>query len=357
MNDDETKNTDVSVIVITKNNAYTIQRCITGLLNQNYPKNRYEIVFVDGHSVDGTRESIEKYSQAQGSPLVKLYYENVGTMGYARNLGISKAQGKILVFTDGDAYPTDNWLREIVQLFNTNRDLAIAGGLDVLIPQDSTHTGISSWRRLKRYTGIKAASKMKTVNLAILKDVAVAFNGFDPTLSHFDESELMARLYFRGNVKNILFDPQITVFHERKMSSLSDRIEKLFKKSVIGVPTLLKKHMVKMALTCPVSTIGTSMFFIIANLFSIPFLILVILGIIPYCIPILLATIGLVSILVYSGNIMRSIRKFLPGIFFVLTLDCIVRFFGTFFGMLSWAYVALTRKWRPIVVQESLRKQ
>lgn len=54
------KNTPlVSVVVVTRNNSRTIEKCVDNLLLQDYPKTFYEIIFVDGHSSDGTDEIIK----------------------------------------------------------------------------------------------------------------------------------------------------------------------------------------------------------------------------------------------------------------------------------------------------------
>lgn len=341
--------TFVSVIVITKNNAQTIEKCITSLLNQNYPKDRYEIIFIDGLSSDGTRETIEKYTQSQNLPSIQLFTENVGTMGYARNVGISKSKGHILVFLDGDAYPTDNWVSQIVQSFNANSNLAILGGLDILTPENKTRDSISSWRRLKKSVGVKAISKIRAVNLAIKRDILNLCAGFDPKLSHFDEAELMARLYLKFKIKKVLFDPQLIVFHIREKSSLSGRIRKVFKKSVIGVPVLFRTYMIRMALLNPFSSVGTSLFFVFANFMFLLLLPFIVLGLIPLIILIFLTFLGLFFLFVYTVNIKRVTGKFLPRVLFILLIDCSVRFIGTFIGLIRWVLLRIGQKLKVLI--------
>ncbi len=49
----------VSMIVPVYNEASVIQRKLENLQALNYPKNKLEVIFVDGGSVDGTAEKIE----------------------------------------------------------------------------------------------------------------------------------------------------------------------------------------------------------------------------------------------------------------------------------------------------------
>ena len=49
----------VSVVVPTFNSESTINDCLSSLINQTYPP--YEIIVVDGGSLDSTVEKIQKY--------------------------------------------------------------------------------------------------------------------------------------------------------------------------------------------------------------------------------------------------------------------------------------------------------
>jgi len=44
----------ISIIVAVKNAEKYVRKCIDSLLNQSYPADNYEIIFVDGLSSDGT---------------------------------------------------------------------------------------------------------------------------------------------------------------------------------------------------------------------------------------------------------------------------------------------------------------
>jgi glycosyltransferase involved in cell wall biosynthesis len=324
----------VSVIVITKNNVKTIEKCIVNLKKQDYPKEFYEIIFVDGNSYDGTQEIIKKHLRLDGHPHVKFYTENVGTMGFARNLGVKNAKGDILVFIDGDAYPPDNWLSEVVRKFMDQSDFAIVGGMDILTPPNYALDSISSWRRFNKSVGVKAVSKIRTVNFAIKRDVLISYGGFDPRLSHFDEAELMARLFFKWNIRNVLYDPKLFVFHERGKRSLTSRIKKVFNKSVIGLPVLFRPYMVRMAISNPLSAIGTSLFFVFASLTFTILIFSMALGLIPIIYILFFLAFGVIFVIIYAFNMKRHTGKFESKIVFILMLDCLVRFVGTLFGLI-----------------------
>lgn len=111
----------VSVIVPVYNDEKRIEKCIKSLLNQNYPKNRLEIIIINNNSNDKTVEIIEKYP-------VRLLHENDVQSSYAaRNKGIKNSKGEILAFTDSDCIADKNWLTNGVNCFIEKNIELLAG--------------------------------------------------------------------------------------------------------------------------------------------------------------------------------------------------------------------------------------
>ena len=40
----------VSIIIPTKNNGDILEKCLASIKNLDYPKDKYEVIIVDGHS-------------------------------------------------------------------------------------------------------------------------------------------------------------------------------------------------------------------------------------------------------------------------------------------------------------------
>ena len=51
----------ISVIIPCRNEEKFIGKCLDSILNQDYPKEKMEVLVVDGMSEDRTREIIEKF--------------------------------------------------------------------------------------------------------------------------------------------------------------------------------------------------------------------------------------------------------------------------------------------------------
>lgn len=51
---------DASIVIPTFNRRLLLERCLTYLFAQDYPRDRYEIVIIDDGSTDGTKDMIRR---------------------------------------------------------------------------------------------------------------------------------------------------------------------------------------------------------------------------------------------------------------------------------------------------------
>ncbi|MFA5157216.1 MAG: glycosyltransferase [Candidatus Omnitrophota bacterium] len=93
-----------SVIVPFFNEEKYIKDCVNSLLAQDFPKEEYELIFIDSGSTDGSASFIRQFSQIQ------LFNELRRNVYFARNRGLQAARGEIIVFTDADCVVPADWL-------------------------------------------------------------------------------------------------------------------------------------------------------------------------------------------------------------------------------------------------------
>jgi len=86
----------ISVIVPTYNEEKNIERCLKSLENQTIPRNKFEVIIVDGQSKDRTVEIAKKYAD-------KVIQQKSKGVGGARNDGVEIARGNIIAVTDADS--------------------------------------------------------------------------------------------------------------------------------------------------------------------------------------------------------------------------------------------------------------
>jgi glycosyltransferase involved in cell wall biosynthesis len=99
----------VSVVVPVFNAESMIGDCIESLLNQDYPKDRYEIIIVNNDSTDGTAEVIRRY------PVKYAEERELHTPFAAEDTGIRASRGELLAFCDSDETATPSWVRTLVR--------------------------------------------------------------------------------------------------------------------------------------------------------------------------------------------------------------------------------------------------
>jgi glycosyltransferase involved in cell wall biosynthesis len=88
----------VSIIIPCRNEAAWIARCLESLARNDYPKDRLEVLVVDGMSDDGTRPIVEQF--AAGEPSVQLLDNPKRITPAALNIGIAAAKGDIVMRVD-----------------------------------------------------------------------------------------------------------------------------------------------------------------------------------------------------------------------------------------------------------------
>jgi glycosyltransferase involved in cell wall biosynthesis len=111
----------VSVICPVFNEEKFIEECIMSIIEQDYPQDMMEVLFVDGRSTDKTREIIERYMRQY--PFIKLLDNPERIVPYALNRGLEAAKGEVIMRLDGHCtYPT-NYISELVRyLYQLNAD-------------------------------------------------------------------------------------------------------------------------------------------------------------------------------------------------------------------------------------------
>ena len=112
----------ISVIIPVYNEEKFIVNCIESLLLQDYPKECMEWIFVDGRSVDKTRELIGSYI-LKYPDMIKLLDNQKQIVPCAMNIGINEAKGKYIIRLDAHAdYSKDYISKCVYTLQTTNAD-------------------------------------------------------------------------------------------------------------------------------------------------------------------------------------------------------------------------------------------
>ena len=115
------KNVQASVVVVGYNGAHYLGDCLSSILDQEMPLDRYEVIFVDNHSADG---SVELVRQRFPSVKVIALDRNVGFFA-ACDLVAREALGRYWVFVPQDTIVHRHWLPELVRAAQENGEALI----------------------------------------------------------------------------------------------------------------------------------------------------------------------------------------------------------------------------------------
>ena len=116
-----------SIIVPTKDEETVIGRCLNGLLDLDYPKDKLEIIVVDGNSTDGTCKVCSDFSaKYPGTFKIVNEKESKGKPA-ALNLALTYATGEIVGVFDADSVPEKDVLRKVASYFGDKQLMAVQG--------------------------------------------------------------------------------------------------------------------------------------------------------------------------------------------------------------------------------------
>ncbi|PYG89569.1 galactosyltransferase-like protein [Ruminiclostridium sufflavum DSM 19573] len=89
----------VSVIIPTYNRSNILKYTLSSLVNQDFPSREYEVIVIDDGSSDDTKEVV--YSYKDKLNIIYYFQEDKGfRVALARNEGIKRAKGDVLIFID-----------------------------------------------------------------------------------------------------------------------------------------------------------------------------------------------------------------------------------------------------------------
>jgi cellulose synthase/poly-beta-1,6-N-acetylglucosamine synthase-like glycosyltransferase len=173
--------TKISVIIPARNEESNIGFLLTALLQQTYPKELFEIIVIDDHSEDRTAEIVKQFNTVK-----LLVLQDDGINSYKKKAietGIAAAKGELIVTTDADCMPPEEWLQTIAAFKEEKQAVFIAA--PVVINCNASIVQIFQAMDFMVLQGITGAAVYKKklsmcngANLAYDKKVFYEVNGF-----------------------------------------------------------------------------------------------------------------------------------------------------------------------------------
>lgn len=123
----------VTIVIPVYNAEKYLEECLKSVICQSY-KN-LEIILINDGSSDTSGEICERF--ASSDDRVKVIHNDNHGVSYSRNLGISIANGKKILFIDSDDTIDENFVMKMVQpLKQKNFDIVISNVNDIYVARD-----------------------------------------------------------------------------------------------------------------------------------------------------------------------------------------------------------------------------
>ena len=199
----------VSIIMPTYNRAWIIDRAIQSVLDQTFVD--FELIIIDDGSSDDTADVLENYSDKR---IIRLSSAHLGQCG-ARNLGLSRARGKLISYLDSDNRWHPNFLE--VMTASMGRNVLIYSGQNLLLSERLSHGERIIGRRTRtRAFNPQAMLKGNLIDTnaamhtaAVLKEVG----NFDVELEHSVDWDLFVRMVIAHPLRVAYVDQILGDYH------------------------------------------------------------------------------------------------------------------------------------------------
>lgn len=231
----------VSVIVCTHNRGTLLPRVLGQIRGQNYPRDAFEIIVVDHHSIDNTRQVVQRLTEEPGVP-IRYVAEPRHGITLARNRGAEEAHYPYLAYLDDDCTVKPDWLKQIAGGFELDERVVAVGG-QVLLHWDHPRPSwlsseMDTWMAANGYLGnhpriLSINEHIVEGNMAVNHTAWKAAGGF-LGMEQFGSRNMAAgevlflqhKLYQQGG--KIAFVPDAIAYHHVGKQTLQQMVQRLY---------------------------------------------------------------------------------------------------------------------------------
>lgn len=230
------------VIIVTRNRAQSLDRCLTSLSKQTFLPT--QVIVVDNASTDRTKQILDKFKKRLS---LKYLYESRISMAAARNTGLRHANGDIVLILDDDCIANKYWVQRTINSHTKHPEASAIQGRLISRPKESIYSLILQRQRAVRIKMSRLRSGgiiyLDTANCSLKKKHIISQNlSFYETKRYTGpDSNLAAQIISKGGC--IIFDEKIIVYHQER-SSLGEFLKQRYRNGVI--PVIMKKRWPKL---------------------------------------------------------------------------------------------------------------
>lgn len=199
------KEVNISVIIPTYKSWDLLEKCLYALSQQTLEE-AFEVLVVNNDTDSSIPKTIQRFEFVQ-------FFQELHPGSYAaRNKGIREAKGDVLVFTDADCIPKEDWLEQGIKILRES-DTGLVGGPVKLFYKNPEK--LNAAEIYDKYTGFDVEGYIKqgcctTANWFSYKKTMEDAGLFNANLKSNGDTELSQKI---SSKHGITYAKQALVFH------------------------------------------------------------------------------------------------------------------------------------------------
>ena len=177
---------DVSIVIAARNEEQNIEACLLSIIVNEYKKDNFEIIVVDDHSTDNTKECIISLNapNVRVLSLPELLQGKKAALSY----GIAAANHPIIITTDADCIVSRHWIHSHAKAYQND---IVQMCTSVVLPEESPSI-------LNAFQFLDMVATMATTKAGILSQQYYLANGANLS---FRKEAFMKTSGYVGNEK------------------------------------------------------------------------------------------------------------------------------------------------------------
>ena len=226
---EKTENPQVSIIIPVYNQYRYTHLCLWALLN-NTTGISYEIILADDCSSDETRTITDRIKNIK----VIRTKENVRFLKNCNNAS-QYAQGKYLLFLNNDTQVQPNWLKPLVDLMESDKNIGLVGSQFIypdgllqeaggIIFQDASgmNYGHNDLPIKEEYNYVKEVDYISGASIMLRRELWEKLKGFDEKFvpAYYEDTDLSFRVRQQG--LKVVYQPLSKIIHFEGKSNGTD---------------------------------------------------------------------------------------------------------------------------------------
>jgi cellulose synthase/poly-beta-1,6-N-acetylglucosamine synthase-like glycosyltransferase len=163
---------EISIVIPVYNAQRGIADVVNACSKQEAPGNTIEVIAVDDGSTDSTAQRMKQL------PARYIYQENAGP-AKARNTGWKASAGEVVCFTDADCIPQNDWVKNLIDGFDSEEVGAVAGSYNIANPGKLFPQCIHEEIKIRHKQFKQYIRAFGSYNVAIKRHVLEEVGGYD----------------------------------------------------------------------------------------------------------------------------------------------------------------------------------